>query len=56
VIATETIFILGQTVITKAERKRRWEFYRRSEQIRRRAPVAAPGPSTEELLREDRQR
>jgi plasmid stability protein len=55
-IAAETIAILNRMVITKAERRRRLEFYQRAREIRKRAPLAAPGPSAEELLREDRER
>ena len=55
-IAAETISILEQMVPTQAELRRRREFYQRIQRIWKRARRAAPGPSTEQLLREDRNR
>jgi plasmid stability protein len=55
-ISAETISVLEQMVPSRGEQKRREAFYRRVLQIRRRAKPARPGPSAEELLREDRNR
>jgi len=55
-IAAETITILKRMVITPAQRQSRREFVRRIQEIRARSPLGKPGPSTEELLREDRNR
>ena len=55
-ISAETILLLEQMVPTRGERERRAAIYRRILRIRRQAKPASPGPSTEELLREDRRR
>ncbi len=55
-IAAETISLLEQMIPTRKELGRRAAFYRRVLKMRRRRFRAAPGPSTEELLREDRRR
>ncbi|MGH9721139.1 MAG: FitA-like ribbon-helix-helix domain-containing protein [Bryobacteraceae bacterium] len=54
-IAAETIAILESSVPTKAELKRREEFYKRILSVRAKAATAS-GPSVEQLLREDRER
>jgi len=54
-ISAETISLLEHTVPTAAELERRGAFYRRAVQIATRS-VGGPGPSAEELLREDRER
>ena len=48
--------ILQQIVLTPEEKRQRLAFSERVRDIRDRAPQGAPGPSSEELLREDRQR
>jgi len=55
-ISAETISLLEQLVPTEAELKRRASFYRRVMRLRKRTRHAAPGPSAEQLLREDRRR
>ena len=55
-IAAETTFILEQTVLTKSQLKRRAAFYEQLKKIRRMKPALGPGPSVEEMLREDRGR
>jgi len=55
-IAAETLTILEQMIPTGKELQRRRVFYDRVQRIRRRASPAARGPSTEQLLRQDRRR
>ncbi|MEK7407079.1 MAG: Arc family DNA-binding protein [Acidobacteriota bacterium] len=55
-IAAETIHILEQSVPTPAELKRRAELYREVRRIRGKRLWRGAGPSTEEMLREDRSR
>jgi plasmid stability protein len=56
-IAAEVIALLEENVPTEAELKARDELLRRLERIRRKkAPGPGPFPSTEEMLREDRNR
>jgi plasmid stability protein len=56
-IAAEVISLLQQSIPTEAELKRRREFYDRMAELRARPPLS-PGPfsSTEEMIREDRER
>ena len=55
-IAAETISLLESILPTKQELRRRATFYQRIQRLSvRKAPTAA-GPSTEEMLREDRAR
>jgi plasmid stability protein len=56
-IATEVIELLHQFVPTEAELKRRHEFYKDIQRFRKLKPLSpGPFPSTEEMLREDRER
>lgn len=55
-IAAETISILEERVPTAAKRRDREAFYQRVMEIRERTAAGKPGPSAEELLREDRDR
>jgi plasmid stability protein len=56
-IAAEVIELLEQNVPTAEELKRRREFYNRMAEIRSRpSPGPGPFPSTEEMIREDRER
>jgi plasmid stability protein len=55
-IAAETIRILEQSVPTRAELKRRVQLYRVVRKIRSKGLWGGAGPSTEEMLREDRVR
>ena len=55
-ISAETIFLLERALPTPAELRRRGAFYRRIQRIATRRGAVRPGPSTEELLREDRER
>jgi len=55
-IASETMSILKQMVPTEQEKKRRVAFYNWVVQRRRRPWRGRPGPSAEEMLREDRER
>lgn len=55
-MAAETLTILEQMIPSSRERARRRAFYDRVQRLRRRASPAARGPSTEQLLREDRRR
>ena len=55
-ISAETIFLLERALPTAAELRRRDAFYRRIQRLSARAGAVAPGPSTEQLLREDRER
>ena len=55
-IAAETISILEENVPTAAELRRRQALYRSILRLRKRAKPGKPGPSVEELLREDRNR
>jgi plasmid stability protein len=56
-MAAEVIGLLKQFVPTEAELKRRREFYDRLAELRAKPPLT-PGafPSTEEMIREDRER
>jgi plasmid stability protein len=55
-ISAETIFLLERTLPTAAELRRRGAFYRRIQRLSTRTGAVARGPSTEQLLREDRER
>jgi plasmid stability protein len=56
-IAAEVIALLKQNVPTAEELKRRREFYDRMAELRAREPEGpGPFPSTEEMIREDRER
>ena len=55
-IAAETISILEMTVPTPTELRRRRASFRRILEIRKLTAKGAPGPSAQELLREDRER
>jgi len=56
-IAAEVIELLGQNVPTAEELRERREFARRMKELSSRAPLT-PGPfaSSEEMIREDRER
>ena len=56
-MAAEVIELLKQFVPTEAELKRRREFYDRMAELRAKPPLTSgPFPSTEEMIREDRER
>jgi plasmid stability protein len=56
-IAAEVIELLEQNVITADEIRQRREFARKMRELSRREPVSpGPFPSTEEMLRKDRER
>lgn len=56
-IAAEVIELLEQNVITPDEIRQRREFARKMRELSRQQAVSAgPFPSTEEMLREDRER
>ena len=55
-LAAETIRLLEEALPTPAELRERAAFYRRVRQIRRAGRRGGPGPSAEQLLREDRNR
>ena len=56
-IAAEVIELLSQSVPTAAELKRRKEFLNKIRELQAREPLSpGPFPSTEEMLREDRER
>lgn len=56
-IAAEVIGLLKENIPTEAELKRRREFYDRLAELRAKPPLASgPFPSTEEMIREDRER
>jgi plasmid stability protein len=56
-IAAEVIALLKQNIPTAEELKQRREFYDRMAELRARGPQGpGPFPSTEEMLREDRER
>lgn len=56
-IAAEVIALLEENVPTEKELSRRKEFVRRLQHLRaRKPPSRGPFPSTEEMLREDRNR
>ena len=56
-IAAEVIELLKETVPTQAELKRRRQLYRDLAEIRNHKPAGpGPFPSTEEVIREDRER
>ena len=56
-IAAEVIALLEQNVPTAQELRRRREFVRRLAQLSSKKPLSpGPFPSTEEMIREDRER
>ena len=55
-ISAETILLLERALPTAAELRRRSEVYRRIQRLSTRQGAISPGPSTEQLLREDRER
>jgi plasmid stability protein len=56
-IAAEVVSLLEQNVITPKEMKSRREWVRRARRLRALKPlVPGPFPSTEEMVREDRER
>ena len=56
-IAAEVIELLKENIPTEAELKRRREFYDKMAEFRAKAPLSpGPFPSTEEMIREDRER
>ena len=56
-IAAEVIELLEQNVPTADELRRRREFARRMKELSSREPLSpGPFPSTEEMIREDRER
>ncbi|HKT88061.1 MAG TPA: hypothetical protein VJQ59_06475 [Candidatus Sulfotelmatobacter sp.] len=56
-IAAEVITLLEENVPTAAELKKRREFYDKLAELRAKPPLTpGPFPSTEEMIREDRER
>jgi hypothetical protein len=55
-IAAETISLLENVLPTPLELKRRRAFYQQVQRIRSRHVERQPGPSAEDMLREDRER
>jgi len=55
-ISAETLSLLERVLPTASELRKRAAFYQRIQRIRRSAKRSSPGPSAEELLREDRSR
>ncbi|MFZ0731301.1 MAG: hypothetical protein WAM79_03140 [Candidatus Sulfotelmatobacter sp.] len=56
-IAAEVITLLQENIPTEAELKKRREFYDRMAELRAKPPLTpGPFPSTEEMIREDRER
>lgn len=56
-IAGEVISLLKREVPTTAELKRRQQLFKRVLELQRRPPLTSgPFPSTEEMIREDRER
>jgi plasmid stability protein len=55
-ISAETIVLLERVLPTATELRRRSAIYRRIQRLSNRPGAVAPGPSTEQLLREDRDR
>jgi plasmid stability protein len=56
-IAAEVLLLLEQNIPTKKTLKARREFLKKLEELRfTPSPVPGPFPSTEEMIREDRQR
>jgi antitoxin FitA len=55
-ISAETLSLLEQALPTASEVRRRAAFYQRIQKLRSRTTIGRPGPSAEELLREDRER
>jgi len=56
-IAAEVIEVLERAIPTKAELEKRAKFMREIRKFQRRKPLTpGPFPSTEEMLREDRER
>lgn len=55
-ISAETLSLLEQALPTARELRHRMAFYQRIQRLRPRKAATSPGPSAEDLLREDRQR
>jgi len=55
-ISAETLSLLEQVLPTAAELRKRAAFFQRIQRIRRSVKETRPGPSAEDLLREDRSR
>lgn len=56
-IAAEVIELLKENIPTEAELKRRREFYDKMAEFRAKEPLSpGPFPSTEDMIREDRER
>ncbi len=55
-IAAETISVLESVLPSPQEMRRRAAFYQRIQRLAARKAAVAAGPSTEEMLRQDRQR
>jgi hypothetical protein len=55
-ISAETIFLLERALSTAAKQRRRDAVYQRIQRLSTRPGAVVPGPSTEQLLREDRER
>ena len=55
-ISAETLSLLEQVLPTATEVRRRAAFYQRIQRLRSRKEETRPGPTSEGLLREDRQR
>jgi plasmid stability protein len=55
-ISAETILLLERVLPTATELRHRSAIYRRIQRLSSRPGAVAPGPSTEQLLREDRDR
>ena len=56
-IAAEVIGLLKENIPTEAELKQRREFYDKMAEFRSKEPLSpGPFPSTEEMIREDRER
>jgi plasmid stability protein len=55
-ISAETLSLLEQVLPTANVVRRRAAFYQRIQKFRSRTTIGRPGPSAEELLREDRER
>lgn len=55
-ISAETLSLLEQLLPTATEVRRRAAFYQRIQRLRSRKTTTIPGPSAEEVLREDRER
>ncbi len=56
-MAAEVISILEDVIPTRAELKKREEFFRQVQRLKKRKPVSAvPFPTTDDILRGDRER